>query len=186
MEQVSYSVHDVAAYILEKCGPMTTKKLQKLVYYAQAWSLAIDDRPLFDATIKAWVDGPVVTDLFCIHKGSKTVFSWMRGSAGRVPDCVRPTMDRVLLRYGPLSPEVLVELTHSELPWKQARNGLKHTDHGRNRISPETMRDYYRRLAGQEGIPVAPTERLTHYQKVMDIVKRQSVRYHDAMVELAK
>ena len=33
------SVYDVAAYILEKQGAMTTWKLQKLVYYSQAWSL---------------------------------------------------------------------------------------------------------------------------------------------------
>ena len=33
------SAHDVAAYILKKLGPMTAMKLQKLVYYCQAWSL---------------------------------------------------------------------------------------------------------------------------------------------------
>ena len=42
------SVHDVAAYILQKHGPMTTMKLQKLVYYAQAWGLVWDDCPLFN------------------------------------------------------------------------------------------------------------------------------------------
>ncbi len=30
---------DVAQYILEKQGEMTSIKLQKLVYYTQAWSL---------------------------------------------------------------------------------------------------------------------------------------------------
>ena len=42
------SVFDVAAYILEKQGEMTTLKLQKLVYYSQAWSLVWDEKPLFD------------------------------------------------------------------------------------------------------------------------------------------
>ena len=36
MEGATVSVHDVAAYILEKQGPMTAMKLEKLVYYAQA------------------------------------------------------------------------------------------------------------------------------------------------------
>ena len=38
---------DVAAYILEKRGQMTAMKLQKLVYYAQAWSMVWDEEPLF-------------------------------------------------------------------------------------------------------------------------------------------
>ena len=47
------SVFDAAAYIVEKTGEMTTLKLQKLVYYAQAWSLVWDERPLFDEKIEA-------------------------------------------------------------------------------------------------------------------------------------
>ena len=39
------TVHDVAAYILQKLGKMTTMKLQKLVYYSQAWSLVWDEKP---------------------------------------------------------------------------------------------------------------------------------------------
>ncbi len=38
------SIFDVATYILKKKGPMTTWKLQKLVYYSQAWSLVWDDK----------------------------------------------------------------------------------------------------------------------------------------------
>lgn len=40
-------VHDVAAYILEKLGPMTAMKLQKLCYYAYGYHLAWEGRPLF-------------------------------------------------------------------------------------------------------------------------------------------
>mgnify|MGYP001247259517 CR=1 FL=1 len=39
------SVFDVASYILQKQGPMTTMKLQKLVYYCQAWSLVWNEEP---------------------------------------------------------------------------------------------------------------------------------------------
>jgi uncharacterized phage-associated protein len=54
------SVDDVAAYILEQRGPMSAMKLQKLVYYSQAWSLVWEDRPLFREEIQAWASGPVV------------------------------------------------------------------------------------------------------------------------------
>src|SRR5258708_570857 len=61
------TVHDVAAYILGKCGPMTAMKLQKLVYYSQAWGLVWDERPLFAEQIEAWANGPVVRDLYDKH-----------------------------------------------------------------------------------------------------------------------
>ena len=57
------SVFDVAAYILERQGPMTTWKLQKLVYYSQAWSLVWDDDVLFPEEIEACANGPVVREL---------------------------------------------------------------------------------------------------------------------------
>ena len=41
------SVFDAATCILSRAGGMTAMKLQKLVYYAQAWSLVWDERPLF-------------------------------------------------------------------------------------------------------------------------------------------
>jgi uncharacterized phage-associated protein len=53
------SVLDVAQYILQRSGGMTTGKLQKLVYYSQAWSLVWDQRPLFNERIEAWANGPI-------------------------------------------------------------------------------------------------------------------------------
>ena len=63
------SVLDVAAYILDKRGKMSTWKLQKLCYYAQAWSLVWDEEPLFEENIEAWANGPVVPRLYRKHQG---------------------------------------------------------------------------------------------------------------------
>lgn len=38
------NVLNVAKYILSRLGPMSAMKLQKLVYYSQAWSLVWDER----------------------------------------------------------------------------------------------------------------------------------------------
>ncbi|MCG7276629.1 Panacea domain-containing protein [Corynebacterium singulare] len=47
-------VNDVARYILENVDSgVSTMKLQKLVYYAQAWSLVWDEKPLFNSRIEA-------------------------------------------------------------------------------------------------------------------------------------
>lgn len=63
------TVFDVAEYILEQYGEMTAMKLQKLVYYCQAWHQAWSDEPLFRETIEAWANGPVVPALYEAHRG---------------------------------------------------------------------------------------------------------------------
>ncbi len=63
------SALDVAAYILRKQGPMTAMKLQKLVYYSQAWHLVWEERRLFEEAIEAWANGPVVRELYLRHRG---------------------------------------------------------------------------------------------------------------------
>ena len=60
---------DVAAAILKRTGPIPAMKLQKLVYYSQAWSLVWDDRPLFKDRIEAWANGPVIPNLYRAHRG---------------------------------------------------------------------------------------------------------------------
>ena len=40
-------VDDVASAILNRLGEMTAMKLQKLVYYSQAWHLVWEEKPLF-------------------------------------------------------------------------------------------------------------------------------------------
>ena len=62
------NVFDVAAYVLQQKGPMTTWKLQKLVYYCQAWSLVREDEELFPEEIEAWANGPVVPLLYAKHR----------------------------------------------------------------------------------------------------------------------
>jgi uncharacterized phage-associated protein len=61
--------HDVAAYIILKLRSVDAMKLQKLLYYSQAWSLVWDDRPLFSSKIEAWANGPVVREVFKAYQG---------------------------------------------------------------------------------------------------------------------
>jgi uncharacterized phage-associated protein len=67
MGTTAVSVHDVAAFILRECGEMETFKLQKLVYYAQGWTLGLTGRPLFPEPLEAWKKGPVSRALFGSH-----------------------------------------------------------------------------------------------------------------------
>jgi len=97
------SVFDVAAYILERCGEMSTMKLQKLVYYSQAWSLVWDDEPLFEENIEAWANGPVVPSLYNRHRGYfKVTNSIINGNPDLLNEDQKETVRVVCEAYGNL------------------------------------------------------------------------------------
>lgn len=135
--------HDVAAYILRKLGAMTTMKLQKLIYYSQAWSLVWDEAPLFEERIEAWANGPVVPDLYYEHRGKFRVHDWPLGNPDALNQIQQETVDAVLKFYGKKSSQWLSDLTHAEKPWKKARKGLKPSERANNVITLASMMEYY-------------------------------------------
>ena len=139
------NVSDAAQYILDAQGQMTTWKLQKLVYYSQAWSLVWDEEPLFAERVEAWANGPVVRELYGKHRGQYRVRRIPGGNPDRLEDEQRATIDAVLDAYGDMAPWQLSELTHREDPWKDARERarLKEGDRGSAVISHESMAEYY-------------------------------------------
>lgn len=137
------SVHDVAKYILRQQGEMDTWKLQKLVYYSQAWHLVWDERPLFVERIEAWANGPVSPDLFREHQGQFKVKTWPKGHISRLSPTERESIRVVLRHYGRRTGFTLRELTHRESPWKNARAGLLPGTASRREITRDAMSAYY-------------------------------------------
>lgn len=137
------SAHDVARYILRELAPLSTIKLQKLVYYSQAWHLVWEDEPLFPERIEAWANGPVVPDLYHEHRGEFQRTSWKKGSIQNLTDTERESIDAVLSFYGPHDAFYLSELTHREPPWKEARADLRPGARGSNEITQASMAEYY-------------------------------------------
>lgn len=146
IKEYKVNVYDVAAYILFKLGEMTTMKLHKILYYCQAWSLVWDEKPLFDEEIEAWANGPVIRDLFYYHKGNFTISNLPIGNKELLNKNQSETIDSVLKYYGVKSAQWLIELSHLEDPWKNARTGLKQNDRGNKVISLESMAEYYSSL----------------------------------------
>lgn len=139
---------DVAKYILEKYGiskVISAIKLQKLVYYAQAWSLVWDEKPIFNEPIQAWINGPVIPKLYALHCGkySVTADDISLGNSNNLSVDQKDTIDQVLKYYGDKSPQWLSDLTHLETPWKNARRSLSPTDRGSNEIQLADMLEYY-------------------------------------------
>ncbi len=139
------TVLDVAQYILEKEGPLTAMKLQKLVYYSQAWHLVWEDEPLFRDRIEAWANGPVSPKLYYHHRGQFEVsrFDLAEGDADELADGEAETVDAVLHYYGNKSSQWLSDLTHREAPWRRARTGLAPGERGDQVITLAAMAEYY-------------------------------------------
>jgi uncharacterized phage-associated protein len=144
-------VQDVAAYILERSGAMSAMKLQKLVYYSQAWHLVWEDEPLFQDRIEAWANGPVVYAIFEGHRGSYRVDPpWRRGDSSHLTSNEKSTIDAVIQEYEPLTGRQLSFLTHSEDPWRDARHGLSPTARSNSEITLESMGRFYSALDTSE------------------------------------
>lgn len=138
------NIFDVAKYILEKRGTMSTMKLQKLCYYAQAQALVWDDEPLFDEEFEAWANGPVCRELFLKTQGRYSVSAEDEtGGNGDLTEDEKDTIDKVLEHYGEHNAQWLSQLTHMEEPWNNARIGVP-AGVGCNRIiTKESMALYY-------------------------------------------
>ncbi|ARF70589.1 hypothetical protein B7C51_20595 [Paenibacillus larvae subsp. pulvifaciens] len=147
------TVFDVAKYFLCKVDrqsgeTITHLKLQKLVYYAQAWHLALYDEPLVDANFQAWAHGPVNCDIYNEYKDYK----W---NPIEEPSDFDPTiisnhqkehLDEVWDVFGKYEAKYLEDLTHQEAPWKEARGNLPPGAACTTVISDERMKQFYRSL----------------------------------------
>ncbi len=140
------NAHDVAAYILARKGAMTAMKLQKLVYYSQAWSLVWDETQLFPELIEAWANGPVVRELYELHRGQFMLDKWPSGATRNLTENEKDTINHVLEYYGDKASQWLSDLTHREDPWRKARQGLPMGVRGNEEITHAAMAEYYESL----------------------------------------
>lgn len=130
---------------------LTNLKLQKLLYYAQAWYLALKDRPLFQEDMEAWVHGPVLPSQY--HRFKE--FQWKSITANiTMPQIGDDGLVDHLLEivdvFGTETAVALELMTHRERPWIEARGDIPMDTPSTAIIDKTVMRDYYRTLGDQE------------------------------------
>lgn len=142
------SAKEIAKYFIWKAKKekksITNKKLQKLLYYAQAWHLVFEDEPLFKEEIEAWIHGPVVNDVYQTFKGfghNPIVWKLKDKEVEKTPG--QDLLNDVWSAYGKFDAEYLEVLTHNELPWQEARENLDEGEPSSAVISHESMKNYY-------------------------------------------
>lgn len=148
-------------------GYITNLKVNKLLYFAQAWSYVRNNRPLFDENIEAWQYGPVVPSVYSTfkHYGRNNIAEVSEKLAldSFSEDELQLLID-IQREYGKYTASTLVDLTHEKgSPWEQIYNG----DHNHKVISPNSMKAYFSKQA-----PLSTFD-------TQDIERKGSVGYRD-------
>ncbi len=150
----------IAEYFIKKNQEdkkgLDNKKIQKLLYYSQAWNLVFNKKKLFENKIEAWVHGPTVPEVYQFFKGfdfANPPDDILKEDFSAIFPEEKKVIDSVWELYGKYDGNYLEILTHNELPWQEARKGLSPADNSQNEISEERMKEYYeQRLQTAESI----------------------------------
>jgi len=126
--------------------PITNKKLQKLVYYAQVWHYVNFDEPLFSDKIEAWVHGPVVRSVYNAYKHYQfgTIPSSEIDVIKNLPSNAQRIINAVWGVYGKYDADYLEVLTHSERPWQDARDGVADSERCTTAINMKSAKAFYK------------------------------------------
>ena len=136
----------IICYFQKKGEEITHLKLQKLVYYSQAWFLALHNKRLFNDRFEAWIHGPVVRSLYHRFKD----YSWK--PIVEEVDCpifsneIDDHIKEVLDAYGELTAEDLEYIVHRETPWLKARGDLHPLEPSTALIDEKEMKSFYKKL----------------------------------------
>jgi uncharacterized phage-associated protein len=146
------NISDYIIFRIKSEGDMdlNTLKHQKLLFYVQAWYLAFFEQPLFEEDFQAWIHGPVNREIYDLYKDNKNLYSELtiedckEIGAIVLTDAEKSHIDIILDNYAKYSSTQLEYMTHNELPWIEARQGVSPYERCENIISKETMKNYYK------------------------------------------
>lgn len=145
-----YSVYDVANWFLSK-DQLTPKKIEKLTYYTEAWAYALFGNGIIsDSKFEAWAHGPVSPELYRKYKEYGWNYVPKVNQTIDFDEQALDLLESVWVTYGDKSANELEVLTHTELPWKNARKGLQENERSHNLIDAEDMKTYYRSIYSGE------------------------------------
>jgi len=144
-------LHGVINFFLsqinEEAGASVTQmKLQKLLYYAKAWCLALADLPLFTQEIEAWKYGPVIREVYSKYKryGCNSLPKAEEYDKSLFSSCETAILEAVRDSYMCYDALFLANLTHCEKPWQEAYSTNENAT-----ISDEAIAAYYKLVATQ-------------------------------------
>lgn len=146
----------LADFILQVYGYMSHLKLQKLVYYCDAYHLAYFDEELVPENFEAWVHGPVCREIYNELKDKSVLYSDIYKTFDEsIYDPKSILKESLTTDQLEVLKNVLDELstwtgldlenaTHKEFPWIEARFGFSPAEKCDVFINKETMKQFYK------------------------------------------
>jgi uncharacterized phage-associated protein len=143
------TAHVVADWFVNFCQDhgdvITNMRLQRLLYFAQAWHLALEGEPLFPEKIEAWASGPVQPDTYALFSGNGYRPIEAPRPKRRFPKKVDQFLFDLMKAYGTLNAFELELQSQRDQPWKDARGALSDVDDAKPLIKNQVMRSFYRK-----------------------------------------
>lgn len=131
---VGKALYDMYLSRFGKC--MDEMKMHKLMYFAQRESLMDTDSLLFDEVFYGWKFGPVLMSVREEYRNAKPYNDVVQA----VDEFTRSLLEKVMARYAERSSWSLSRLSHDEVSWKHAREGLNPEDNGSVPLTEKMMR----------------------------------------------
>ncbi|EMX52731.1 TPA: Panacea domain-containing protein [Escherichia coli] len=146
------TLNSVADYLLcfaqEHGDVMTPLKLQKMVFYADAWYMALNGgQELIPDQFEAWVHGPVARELYSRFADYKWRPIDEEIQCPELSEEIKKHLDEIYQVFGGYSAYELEQLTHQEKPWLLAREGVPADAPCRNVIDKKVTAEFYRSMA---------------------------------------
>lgn len=121
---------------------ITHLKLQKLIYFAQAYYLANLGEELFSEDFEAWAHGPVLPSIYASYSGNR----WNALPTVNAPDIadeITNYLEAFFRKFGRLGAKELEKLSHSHSPWKDARGDAPPEARCSNTITKKAIKKFY-------------------------------------------
>ncbi|MBD8924189.1 DUF4065 domain-containing protein [bacterium] len=143
----------IANYFLTK-SELTPKKIQKLVYYAYSWFIALYnnneneiENVLFSEIPEAWIHGPVFPSLYAKYKD----YNWNEVPINKDEmvfenDDLKSFLDDIWEKFGKFSADQLEYMTHQETPWINARKNISSFEPSNQKILLKDIFKFYNAL----------------------------------------
>ncbi len=132
---------------LEAGRPVDPMKMQKLVYLAHGFNLALLDKPLISERIEAWPYGPVVPTLYYTfkHYRSQSITEEATTDSGsRLDATTQDLLSQVWAKYGGRNAIDLSMLTHEPgYAWDITRKGCQPGSWSSPEISQDLIKDEF-------------------------------------------
>lgn len=148
-------------YIIMTCNKsgksISNKKLQKIMFYCQAYHIAKYKEDLISNDFEAWKHGAVLPVLWREYScyGYNDIYTYDENEYNNIRhtfgEYLCDFLDRVIGKFSFLSADEIEEINHNELPWQEARKGYAPNENCNNIISKSSINNYYSQLLCKEG-----------------------------------